>query len=213
MISGNLPSLLGCLLGALSPLATSAPTPEQLLASLARPAPATTAYVEIRYSDLLSEPLLSRGMLSFDAADQLSKRVDEPFQESTVVRGESVRVERRGRKPMQFSLKRAPELRALLVGFSALLSGDQAALRAHFDVSVSGTSGEWQILLSPTDARIGKRIRSITVLGADAAPRCFVVDQADGDSSLMLVDAAAAETLPEDLRVEAALAHCRRKAG
>lgn len=213
MISGNLPSLLGCLLSALSPLAIGASTPEHLLASLARPAPATTAFVEIRYSDLLSEPLLSRGMLSFDAADQLSKRVDEPFQESTVVRGEAVRVERSGRKPMHFSLKRAPELRALLVGFSALLSGDQAALRRHFEVAVSGEFGDWQILLSPIDARIAKRIRSITVLGADAAPRCFLVDQADGDSSLMLVDVAAAEALPENIAVESLLAHCRRKAG
>ncbi len=151
-------------------------------------------------------------MLSFDAADQLSKRVDEPFQEFTVIRGEAVRVERSGRKPMQFSLKRAPELRALLVGFSALLSGDQATLRRHFEVAVSGPSTQWQILLSPIDARIAKRIRSITVLGADAAPRCFLVDQADGDSSLMLVDAAAAEKLPDPLDADTVLALCRQEA-
>jgi len=153
---------------------------------------------------------MTRGELSFEAADQLGKRVDAPFKERTTVRGENVRVERAGRKPMQFSLKRAPELRALLVGFSALLAGDQGALRKHFRIAVEGSDARWAILLDPIDKRIRARIRRITVIGGGNAPRCFSVEQADDDASLMLVDAAAAEPLPSALELPALLAFCRQ---
>ncbi len=193
--------------------AAATPNAEALLQRLARPAPALTAFVEVRYSDVLSEPLVSRGELSFSAADQLGKRVDSPFQEHTVVNGETVRIERADRKPMQFSLKRAPELRALLVGFSALLAGDEAALRRHFAIVVVGDDAQWQIELDPIDKRIRKRIRAITVFGSGNAPRCFLVDQADGDSSVMLVDAAASAALPKPLEQSAVLAICKQRSG
>jgi Outer membrane lipoprotein carrier protein LolA-like len=190
----------------------AAPTSEALLARLVRPAPATTRFVEVRFSDLLIEPLISRGELSFDAADQLGKHVDAPFQETTQVRGESVRIERKGQKPMQFNLKRAPELRALLAGFSGLLSGNLSALQQHFKVSIEGTDARWQIRLDPIAARMRKRISGVSVLGADNAPRCFRIEEADGDASIMLVDAAATEALPDPLTLPALIERCRGKA-
>jgi len=189
------------------------------VARLARPAPATTAFVEVRFSDLLTEPLVSRGELRFDAADRLGKRVDEPFRETTTVRGESVRIERSGRKPMQFNLKRAPELRALLAGFSGLLAGDIVALRRHFDIKVVGSDTRWQIALNPRDARMRKRIPEVTVLGSNNAPRCFRIEQADGDISIMLIDAALTPPLlqtlaiPQQLTSSALLDHCREQVG
>jgi hypothetical protein len=213
MISGNLRTLMLALLSAtVSTPTLAAPTSEALLARLVRPAPATTRFVEVRFSDLLIEPLISRGELSFDAADQLGKRVDAPFQETTQVRGESVRIERKGQKPMQFNLKRAPELRALLAGFSGLLSGNLSALQQHFKVTIEGTDARWQIKLDPIAARMRKRIAGVTVFGVGSTPRCFRIQEADGDASVMLVDAAAFEVLPDPLTLPALSERCRGKA-
>jgi hypothetical protein len=187
----------------------AAPNAERLLARLARPAPATTAFVDVRFSDLLTEPLVSRGELRFDAADRLGKRVDTPFRENTSVQGENVRVEREGRKPMRFNLKRAPELRALLAGFSGLLGGDIAALRRYFKVEVAGDDARWTIALAPLDARMRKRVTMVEVFGRDNAPQCFRIEEADGDVGIMLVDAAARKALPQPLTVPALLKLCR----
>jgi hypothetical protein len=188
--------------------ADAAPATDALLAKLVRPAPATTAFVEVRFSELVTEPLVSRGELSFDVGGRLGKRVDAPFKETTTIAGENVRVERAGRKPMQFNLRRAPELRALVAGFSGLLGGDGDALRKHFKVSVNGDDAAWRITLDAVDARTRKRLPAIEVLGAGAAPRCFRLQEAGGDASVMLVDDAAASALPEPLTPDALRARC-----
>jgi hypothetical protein len=187
----------------------AAPAADQLLARLVRPAPATTHFVDVRFSDLLTEPLISRGELRFDAADRLGKRVDEPFRENTTVQGESVRVEREGRKPMQFNLKRAPELRALLAGFSGLLAGNLPALQRHFEVDAAGDDGRWRIALLPIEAGMRKRIAMVEVFGTDNAPQCFRIEEADGDVSVMLVDAAAVKSLPQQLTLPKLLDLCQ----
>ena len=205
---------MALLLGLLVAVPTRAdPAIEALLARLARPAPAKTLFVEVRFSDLLSEPLVSRGELSFEAADRLGKRVDTPFQETTSVHGENVRIERSGRKPMQFNLKRAPELRALLAGFSGLLGGDRAALQRYFSIKVMGSDARWQIELAPRAARMRKRVAGVTVFGAENAARCFSIDQGEGDASVMLVDEAARGPLPQPLTLSALLALCRGEPG
>lgn len=211
MTSGKLPILLLALICSLSAAGATSDA-DALLQRLARPAPATTAFVETKYSDLLDAPLVTQGELSFASANQLGKRVDMPFQERTVVDGENVSIERAGRKPMHFSLKRAPELRALLIGFSALLAGDRAALRRHFAIAVSGSDAHWMIVLDPIDKRIRKRIDAITIYGADDAPRCFLVEQADGDASVMRVDAAAKEAVADAASQDALVALCRQDA-
>lgn len=191
---------------------SAATTIESLLPKLTRPAPAKTAFVEIRFSDLLVSALVLNGELSFNAIDQLGKRIDSPFRENTVIQGETVRVERDHQKPMQFSLKRAPELRALLVSFSALLLGDRASLENYFTVTVTGTERHWQIALHPKEKRMQKRIQNILTIGRENAPRCFVIAQVDGDVSVMAVDQAATETLPAQLSIESMMSWCRKGA-
>src|SRR6185503_4907596 len=87
-----------------------------LLQRLARPAPATTPFVEVRFSKLLDQPLVVKGQLEYHEDGALVRAVDMPFRERTEIRGETVTVERVGRSTRRFSLKRAPELRSMLGG-------------------------------------------------------------------------------------------------
>ena len=91
---------------------------DTLLKSLAHPAPATTPFVEVRYSKLLEQPIVVKGQLEYLEEGVLVRSVDTPFKERTEIRGETVNVQREGKSPRRFSLKRAPELRSMLGGFA-----------------------------------------------------------------------------------------------
>ena len=81
---------------------------DALIARLARPAPASIAFTEVRVSPLLREPLVVSGELEFSGPASLDRHVRKPYREDTAIRGESVRVEREGEAPRSFALKRAP---------------------------------------------------------------------------------------------------------
>lgn len=154
--------------------ATAAPFDiRSLVAQLARPAPASIAFKEIRFSPLLSGPSVVSGELRYAGVEVLERHVTEPYRESTMVRGGSVRVERDGEAPRSFALKRAPELRGLLAGFSALLAGDVVALRHSFRIELEGSERAWKLLLLPLDRQARTRLQRIEVYGRHDAPRCF----------------------------------------
>lgn len=160
---------------------------DALLASLVRPPPDTTTFVEVRYSALLVTPIVVAGRLEHRVDGTLVRTVETPYRETTELDGENVRVERDGGKPRQFSLERAPELRAMFASFGAVLRGDRALLERHYAVTIAGSPEQWQIVLAPRDDRLARRVATIRVDGRDAQPRCFTVAEPDGDASVMAV--------------------------
>jgi hypothetical protein len=186
----------------------AAPDADALIASLARPAPSAIAFTEVRFSSLLTRPLIVSGELGYSGAANLDRRVRQPYREDTSIRGESVRVEREGEPPRSFALRRAPELRGLLDGFSALLAGDAASIKSRFDIVVAGDENTWRLELTPRDASARRRLQQIVVAGAANAPRCFSMKLADGGSSLMLLGEAAAEPVAADATPEALQQRC-----
>lgn len=172
---------------------------ETLLASLARPAPATTSFVEVRYSKLLDQPLIVKGELEYLEDGVLARTVKEPFKERTEIHGERVIVERAGKPRRQFSLKRAPELRGLLGSFAAVLGGSRASLEQNFNLALQGEQGHWQLRLTPKSTRVGRYMQDIVINGQENEPRCISVNQPDQDGSIMIVGAAADAALPTPL--------------
>lgn len=186
---------------------------EALLASLARPAPEATGFVEVRHSALLVAPMVVAGQLEHRADGTLVRRVESPFHETTELRGENVVVEREGNRPRRFSLDRAPELRGMLASFGALLSGDVATLERHFAVAVHGEPQRWQIELTPRDARLRTRLAKIVVDGTADRPTCFTLTEPDGDSTTMALNVSDPAALPSSLELDALEAWCAGAAG
>jgi hypothetical protein len=100
--------MIGLLL-ATSPLHAADPDADALLARLARPAPDSTSFVEVRYSRLLDQPILVAGRLEHRKDGSLVRSVEWPYQEVTELHGENVSVTRAGSKARRFTLDRAPE--------------------------------------------------------------------------------------------------------
>lgn len=181
-----------------------------LVARLKRELPARTAYVEVRFSQMFERPMIARGALEYLGPGKLGKRVDEPYQENTTIADGQVTVERGKRKPRTISLERVPELDGFLRGFSALLGGDAAVLKQDFELTGSAEPGHWHLRLTPKDARLQRRIKAITVDGEDGVARCFSIIDADGDTSIMMVEEQARLALPEPLKQAAVVQSCQR---
>jgi len=169
---------------------------DSLLAALARPAPASTAFVEAHFSSLLTRPLVVSGTLEYLGPDALARNVQRPYRERSEIRGDTATVERAGERAQSFSLDRAPEMRGLLASFTDLLGGNRAALERSFRLDLHGSRRDWTLGLTPRDPRILERIRSIIVNGRGAEPRCLTTFQANDDTTIMLLADAASTALP-----------------
>jgi hypothetical protein len=195
-------SVLALLLPAASAFAQqggAAPDIDALVQHLARPAPATTPFVEVHFSPLLSRPLIVSGEMEYDGPDALARTVDKPYSEHTEIHGDDVRVTRGAGKPRKFSLQHAPELKTLLSSFSALLGGNRQQLEQSFSLTVSGDDAHWSMALTPRDSRVRQRVSSITVNGAAASPRCMTTTAPDGSVTVMLMEEAAKTSVPPDI--------------
>ena len=185
----------------LLPAATSRAAPEidALIAQLARPAPAVTRFVEVRFSTLLAKPLVVSGELEYLGPGFLARVVQTPFRERAEIRGESVLVTREGQKPRRFSLRRVTELNMLIASFAALLSGDGAALERVFTLDLERQADEWQLAMTPRDARTRQHIARIALTGRGAEVRCLTMTEPDADASILLLGAAPDTKLPEPI--------------
>jgi len=182
-----------------SPVAAAEAGPAALIAGLKRDLPARTPYTEVRFAQMFDRPTIARGELEYLGPGRLGKRVDAPYHETTSIADGQVKVQRGERKPREIALGQIPELEGFLRGFSALLGGDAATLERDFSVTARNDAARWRLELAPKDARLARRVASIVVDGAGKAARCFTINDADGDSSVMLVEALAAAELPKPL--------------
>lgn len=172
-------------------LSGAAPDLDALLHRLARPAPATTPFVEVHFSPLLSRPLIVSGELQYSGPDALGRTVAKPYSEHTEIRGDEVSVVRGTGKPRTFSLERAPELKTLLGSFAALLGGNRQQLEHSFTLAVTGDDTHWSLELTPRDTRVRQRVSRITVDGEAGSPRCMTTAAPDGSVTVMLMEEAA----------------------
>jgi hypothetical protein len=175
--------------------AQTAPDSAAILRGLARPAPAATAFVEVRESPMLKAPLRISGEYRRPDADTLVREVRAPYAETTTIRAGQAILARAGKPERRFPLSRAPELAALQNSFGALLSGDVEALRRHYTVDVQGTADRWSLRLLPRDARLAERLRGIVLHGGGDELRCIETTPAKGPAQRTLMSGAAESAL------------------
>lgn len=187
-------------------------TPESLIGSLARPAPANTLFKEVRFDPVLSEPVVLSGELAWLGGDHLKRIVVSPWSESTDVDRGEVTLSRQGHGTRHFSLTRAPELEGVLGSFQSLLSGNSKQLLKFFSAEVEGDRDGWTLQLVPREAALREKVARIDVFGADQAPRCMRIVNADAGSSMTLFGVLARQPLPAAVSEESLQGVCQAPA-
>lgn len=113
----------------------------------------------------------------------LVKRIEQPYREVARIEDGKVDVQRDDGKPRRFSLRRAPELGALMTSIESVLAGDAVQLARHFGLHVEGGETAWTMRLTPLDERLARRVVSLTLRGAGNELRCMDLDLAGGETS------------------------------
>jgi len=163
---------------------------DQLMDALASSPHGAATFTEKKYISILDEPVESSGTLRFVAPARLEKHTLKPSAESLVLDGEVLTVER-GRRKRVLQLKEYPEIAGMIESIRATLAGDRHALERVYQLSLQGTAAHWTLVLVPLDAKVASVVARIRMEGAQAEVRTVEIQQADGDHSIMTIQAAA----------------------
>jgi len=186
-----------CCLSA-APLATAAATPvataaatgtaqwtlDRLMSTLAHNKSGRASFTETKYLAIADKPIESTGELAFVAPDHLEKVTVSPKPERLVVDGDKLTVDRNQRK-YTVSLAHYPELAAFIESIRATLAGNRYVLEQLYKVSIGGHGDDWTLTLTPLDSRMLKTVQTIKLDGTRDVLRTVVIEQADGDHSVM----------------------------
>ena len=166
--------------------AAPALTLQQLFETLAKQRPERAAFQERKYLALLERPVDSSGTLAFIPPARLEKRTLQPRPEAVIADGDSLVLERGGRR-QAISLSDNPAIGTLIESIRATLAGDLASIQRAYSAELSGNADGWRIVLRPLDAAVTPLVKSIEIAGVGGEVRQVEVFQADGDRSVMTI--------------------------
>ena len=124
--------ILGLLL--LAALGGASSDLDQVMALLAMRQHGRVEFIEQQFLAVLKRPIESSGELRYDAPDRLEKRTLVPQQETLLLAGGVLTIER-GERRRVLDLHRYPQILPFVESIRATLAGDRAALERVFQSS------------------------------------------------------------------------------
>jgi outer membrane lipoprotein-sorting protein len=164
---------------------------DQLMRGLAQIRSDHSSFVEKKFIAMLDKPVESSGELFYTAPDHLEKRTIKPKPESMILDRDTLVIER-GRQIHRLQSQEYPELAAFVDSIRGTLAGERKALERNYRLSLDGTAEHWTLQLLPLDEKMQAVVKRIRITGARDAVHSIDITQADGDSSLMLIEKLAA---------------------
>lgn len=158
----------------------------ELMKRLAAAPAGQVPYAEKKHSSLLAAPLDSRGTLSFTKPDVVEKVVTAPRAERYRIAGDELTVTHGGRD-RKMALSSQPLLAAFAASLRGVLAGDEALLRRHYELTLTGTEAAWKLDLVPRDAAGKAFVERIVVSGALSRIAEIEVREANGDRTVTQV--------------------------
>ena len=159
---------------------------DRLMVLLAETKTGHAAFVERKSIAMLDQPVESSGELFYTAPHYLEKRTLKPKAESMLLDKDKLIVEQRGKKHT-LSLQSYPEVAAFIDSIRGTLAGDKKALQRSYKLSLEGNEKDWQLVLLPLENKMQKIVEAINIHGSGNQLQTILIEQADGDSSLMTI--------------------------
>ena len=161
---------------------------EQLIESLAKNRPAEVRFEETAFSNLLTQPLKTRGILRFTPPTSLEKHITAPYDERYLVEGDTVLFESKTKGTNRtLSLHDSPALRAFIEAFRSTLGNDVITLRRFYSVTLQGEPRRWVLILRPLDKAVQELVESIRFSGEREQVSSIEILAPDGDRSVMVI--------------------------
>ena len=161
---------------------------EQLIESLAKNRQAEVRFEETAFSNLLTQPLKTQGVLRFTPPARLEKHVTAPHDERYLVEGDKVLFERKTKGINRtLSLQDYPALQAFVEAFRSTLANDVVTLKRFYSVTLQGEPRRWVLFLRPLDKATQEMVESIRFSGEGEQVRVIEIRAPDGDRSVMVI--------------------------
>jgi len=160
---------------------------DQLMQTLAQTRSGHVSFVEKKSIAMLDAPVESSGELFYTAPDRLEKRTLKPKPETMILDQGTLLVER-GRQKHSLQLQDYPELAAFIDSIRGTLAGDRKALERNYRLSLDGSSQNWTLQLLPVNEKMLAVVKRIRIAGVREDVNRIEIFQADGDSSVMLIE-------------------------
>jgi hypothetical protein len=163
---------------------------EQLIESLAKNRQAEVRFEETAFSNLLTEPLKTQGIMRFTPPARLEKHVTAPYDERYLVDGDKVLFERKTKGINRtLSLQDYPALQAFVEAFRSTLANDVGTLKRFYSLTLQGEPSRWVLVLRPLDKATQELVESIRFSGEGGQMRVIEILATDGDRSVMVIKA------------------------
>jgi len=161
---------------------------EQLIESLAKNRQAEVRFEETAFSNLLTQPLKTQGILRFTPPARLEKHVTAPYDERYLVEGDTVLFENKTKGTNRtLSLQDYPALQAFVEAFRSTLANDVVTLKRFYSMTLQGEPRRWVLLLRPLDKATQELVESIRFSGEGEQVRVIEIRAPDGDRSVMVI--------------------------
>jgi outer membrane lipoprotein-sorting protein len=169
-------------------------TVSQLMSLLAQRKQGEVRFTETDYLQVLDQPVKSSGVLVYRAPDHLEKRTLEPKQESMILDGDELTVQR-GHRTHRMQVSAYPQAAPYVDAIRDTLAGNEAGLEKVFQVGFTGTRDAWKLQLVPLDKTAARTVKRVEIDGGADVIHTVEILQADGDKSVMTL--AAPSSQPE----------------
>ncbi|HYM88766.1 MAG TPA: LolA-related protein [Nitrospiraceae bacterium] len=161
---------------------------EQLIESLAKNQPAEVRFEETVFSNLLTQPLKTRGILRFTPPTGLEKHITAPHDERYLVEGDTVFFENKTKGTNRtLSLHDYPALLAFIEAFRSTLANDVITLQRFYRVTLQGEPQRWVLILRPLDKAVQELVESIRFSGEREHVSIIESRAPGGDRSVMVI--------------------------
>ena len=161
---------------------------EQLIESLAKNRQAEVRFEETAFSNLLTKPLKTQGILRFTPPTGLEKHITAPHDERYLVEGDTVLFESKTKGTNRtISLHDYPALRAFIEAFRSTLANDVITLKRFYSVTLQGEPRRWVLILRPLDKAVQELVESIRFSGEREQVSTIEIKAPDGDRSVMVI--------------------------
>jgi hypothetical protein len=160
----------------------------QLMQELAQVKTARGRFVERKHLAILNAPLQLTGTLIYIAPSRLEKHTLAPRQESLVLEGGELTIERKEKNQRRtVLLQDYPVVRAFVESIRSTLAGDLATLDRYYEVALDGDARKWRLVLKPSDPQMREVVSEIRINGERSWINAIEVLEVGGDRSVMAI--------------------------
>ena len=141
-------------------------------------------FVEKKYISGVNIPVESSGELGFIAPSTMVRNTLQPKPEMFKLTDNTITMERKG-EMRSLRIEDYPELAIHFEGIRALLGGNTDSMTRLYEVHLTGTPADWELVLRPL--KEGTALKTLSLNGNQDNVKSVEVQLEDGDYSIMQI--------------------------